>query len=215
MKNSHNGSKSFSLNQAGRLQKKIWDRLNAIKDERPERFRSIKNDKSDIPPELKDKTFSSLDENLDENFNGLGLTVEQVLNEIKEDTAALHPRNGTHESYIAESFFQRISRDWYSLYFTIYGWHMNGWSDFDIIGPKSDKWNDMRKQVKFSWEDEPWEIKNPCVIIDGDKISVEFFTYTMIEDERVIFEQDIYLPGLYEFESKWTVIAHGGSIAVH
>ena len=133
----------------------------------------------------------------------------------QDQVASLCPQDGSPESYLMASLLKRLADDWELLHYTEMGWHASGWSDFQIIGPESDSLFEIQEEDGFHWEGEPVAIRNPSVRIEEGNIRVQFYLYTQIGFESLIFEEDVYRPGNYEFVTNETTIAYGTKRSMH
>lgn len=102
-------------------------------------------------------------------------------------------------------------------------WHGLDWSDHEIIDdtrlsdihtgenrglsslPSLHELNSSR----WAWSDDKPVSYNPVVTTGKENVTVQFFTYSYIEMEKIVRHTDLYIPGSYDPVTNETILATG------
>jgi hypothetical protein len=115
--------------------------------------------------------------------------------------------DGTPWSYLCASLLARELGEFGAL------WHGSEWGTHDILG--AEPWKTTKRHRTGSQE-EIWQwsepkpvVWKPRVHVAGDVITVTFFTYTALGQEKIIQHIDTFKPGNYQFATQHKVLATG------
>lgn len=101
--------------------------------------------------------------------------------------------DGSPLSYISTSIFVREMLEFGAH------WHGESWSYHEIVGRRRKEWRD------FEWFEDVRDLR-PRVVM-GEKVTVEFYTYSEYVSRAVYRFRDTY--HRYRFESEWDAVAQG------
>lgn len=124
--------------------------------------------------------------------------------------------DGSPKSYLMASLLRRQIREFGAM------WHGMNWSVHYLLdtdpwkaGPPSDDQSPleapMSPRSEFKWLKSAPDDWRPCVEIEGDRVTVTFYTYCGIDRQTIYRHTDTYRTGKYRMRSRQEEIAVGPS----